>query len=495
MIEAFGELLQAEVLLAWILGMLFGVFVGSTPGLTATMAVALIVPLSYRTSLGAEASLAMIVGVSFTAIFSGDIPATYLRIPGTPASAAATLDGHELSRRGFGRFALTLDLICSCMGGLIGVLLLITVAPLIARFALKFSNFENFWLAVVGLSLSALVSRGNVLKGMLAALLGVLLATVGRDGETLVTRLTFGSENGEGLAGGLSFIPAMIGVFGVAEVLRNLGSSTKMDRSVARNEHRTTFFQAFRHALRRIRVVVQSALAGTVIGALPGAGADVAAWGAYGLAQKTSRRPRRFGHASIEGVVAPTSANNAAVAGAWIPALVFGIPGDAVTAIVVGAFLTYEITPGPTVFQEGNTIQVVLLIALLTQLLLLPAGLAGIRVFGWFMRLPRGIVLTLVLIFSVVGAYAFENRMFDVYTMLAFGVLGFYLESQRVPVVPLILGMILCPEMEKNLRRGLISSGGDVSELFTRPICAAMIGLLLIAFLSGPAWRLLRRKR
>jgi putative tricarboxylic transport membrane protein len=488
-LDALPEILTIQVLIAWLLGMLFGIFVGSTPGLTATMAVALIVPLSF--ALDTNAALAMIIGVSFTAIFSGDIPATYLRIPGTPASAAATLDGHQLARKGLGRFALRIDLICSCLGGLIGVILLATLAPRIAKFALRFSHFEDFWLAILGLSLSALVSRGNVLKGILAAVIGLLLATVGMDPITNQPRLTFGFDQ---LRGGLHFIPVMIGLFGVAEVLRNVKQSIDLSAPARHHEHHISLWKTLGHVLRRFHYVVLSAFTGTMIGALPGAGADVAAWGSYGLAQKVSKRPRKFGHGSIEGVIAPTSANNAAVAGAWIPALVFGLPGDAVTAIVIGAFRVYEIHPGPKLFEDPNSkLPVILLIALLTQFLLIPIGLLGIYAFGFMMRMPRSIILTLVMVFSVIGAYAIRNSMFDVYVMLGFGVFGYFIESQKVPAAPLILGLILGSRVEETLRTGLISSGGDASAFFTRPICAVMIGLLVFAFCASPTWRLSRR--
>ena len=482
------QILSPHVLIPWLVGMVFGVFVGATPGLTATMAVALIVPISFH--LDPNAGLAMIIGVSFTAIFSGDIPATYLRIPGTPASAAATLDGHELARRGRGGEALMLDLFCSCIGGLVGVSLLIVVARPLARFALRFSDFEYFWLGVLGLSLSALVSRGSTLKGILAALLGMLIGTIGMDVVSGVPRYTFGSVN---MLDGLHFIPVMIGLFGLAEVFRNV--RTASGTSSASVEQSTSMSPGL--ALRAIRrhpwLVCQSALAGTVIGALPGAGADIAAWGAYGLAKKTSRQSDEFGRGCHAGVIAPTSANNAAVAGAWIPALVFGVPGDAVTAIVLGAMMMYEITPGPQLFESGNVqVQVIFSIALVTQFLLLPAGWVGIYAFGLMLKLPRRYLLVAVVIFSVVGAYALRNSWFDVWVMFGFGLVGFFLESQRVPLAPVILGLILGDLIEDKLRAGLIGSSGDLTPLFTRPICMSLVALLAVSLLFGPAMRLIR---
>ncbi|MEM7386843.1 MAG: tripartite tricarboxylate transporter permease, partial [Verrucomicrobiota bacterium] len=406
-----AELFHYSVLLPWVIGMIFGIFVGATPGLTATMAVALIVPVSFH--LEPNAGLALIIGVSFTAIFAGDIPATFLRIPGTPASAAATLDGYPLARKGKGPFALTLDLLCSCAGGLVGVVLLMLLAPQLARVALKFSNFEYFWLGLLGLSISALVSQKSLWRGLLAAVLGLLLATVGEDIVSGKQRYVFGSME---LMSGISFIPAMIGLFGLSEVLRSCFGRSEAEGAAMEVQGGTAPLVEGTFALWKHKFLcLKSAVVGTLIGALPGAGADIAAWGAYGLARKTSKQPETFGQGAEEGVVAPTSANNAAVAGAWIPALIFGVPGDAVTAIVLGALTMYGIKPGPLIFeQSGGQVQSILWIAFFTQFLLLVCGLVGIRVFSRLLRLRKGLVMAGVLVFSIVGSYALNNSFFDV---------------------------------------------------------------------------------
>ncbi|MCB9923923.1 MAG: tripartite tricarboxylate transporter permease [Planctomycetaceae bacterium] len=472
--------------------MAFGVFVGATPGLTATMAVALIVPISFHMS-DPNAGLAMIIGVSFTAIFAGDIPATYLRIPGTPASAAATLDGHELAKQGRGGFALMLDLLCSCIGGLVGVGLLMLVASPLASFALLFSDFEYFWLGVLGLSMSAFVTQGSTARGLIAAMLGVLIGTVGMDVVTGSPRYPMLEEFGSvELMRGFSFIPVMIGLFGIAEVLRNVETDVSWSASSV-EASATPLTESLVAMWRHKFTMLVSAISGTIIGALPGAGADVAAWGAYGLAKKTSRQPDTFGKGAIGGVIAPTSANNAAVAGAWIPALVFGVPGDAVTAIVLGAMLMYDITPGPELFKGDMTqVRGIFWIAFFTQFLLLPAGYLGLKVFGTVLRLPRRFVLAAVVVFSVVGAYALNNSLFDVYVMLAFGLVGYFLESKRIPLAPLILGLILGELVERKLRTGLISSGGDFTPMFTRPICVGLILVLAAMLTSGPLLKAIR---
>lgn len=481
--EILLSLLQPDVLLPWLLGMAFGIFVGATPGLTATMAVALIVPFTFYLP-NPNTGLALILGISFSAIFAGDIPSVYLRIPGTPASAAGTLDGHEMAKQGRGKLALMLDLYCSCLGGLIGVALLILLAPQLARFALRFSNFEYFWLGVVGLGIAAVVTQGPPLRGAIAVLLGMLLSTVGIDRVSGTPRFTFGQPV---LTGGIDFIAVMIGLFGLSEVLRNLRQRDSLAAAATTDAHGARPLEVLLTMWKYRFTIAKSSLLGTFVGALPGAGADIAAWAAYGLAQRTSRTPKAFGTGCTEGVVAPTTANNAAVAGAWIPALVFGIPGDSVTAIALGALLMYNIKPGPLIFeQNGTQIQSIFLIAVITQFLLLPAGWFGVRAFGGILRLPRSIVMTAVVVFSVVGAFSLRNDLFDVWVVVAAGIAGYFLEARRVPLAPLILGLILGPMVEENMRSGLIKTRGSLTPFFTRPICFALV-LLLVASFLGPS--------
>lgn len=487
------ELLQPGILGPWVLAMLFGLFVGATPGLTATMAVALIVPISFYLP-DPSAGLAMIIGVSFTAIFAGDIPAIYLRIPGTPASAATTLDGHAMARQGKAGHALRLDLLCSCIGGLIGVLLLIFLAPQLARFAVRFSNFEYFWLGVLGLSLSAAVTTGSALKGLLSAALGILVSTVGIDVVSGTPRFTFGHPD---LMSGIGFIPVMIGLFGLSEVLRNVRHRRSMSAPAAVREDPVSWGRTFAALWRHKLAMLRASVVGTVVGALPGAGADIAAWAGYGIEQRAGRRSASppFGDGNERGVVAPASAHNAAIAGAWIPALVFGIPGDSVTAIVIGAMLMYNLKPGPLIFQQSaGQVDAIFAIAVVTQFLLFPAGYLASRTFGWILRLPRNLILTAVVVFSVVGAFALRNSLFDVHVMVVAGLVGYFLESQRVPVAPLILGLILGPMVEENLRTGLIKTSGEITPFFTRPLCL-VLWLILAASLLGPWISRARRRR
>lgn len=483
------KLIDPSVLFPLIISMFFGIFVGAIPGLTATMAVALIIPITYYMS--PIAGLAMVLGVSFTAIFAGDIPATFLRIPGTPASGAATLDGFELSKKGKGSLALTLDLLCSALGGLIGVLLLILMAPPLAKFALKFTNFEYFWLGIFGLSMAAVLSKGNTIKGLISASLGLLISTIGIDVTTGYPRFTFKITE---LMDGVSFIPAMIGLFGLSEVLKRVQIGKKAMEVPAVNEKsklsvKESLIAMWKHKF----TIIRGSLIGTFIGALPGAGADVAAWVSYGVEKNVSRDPQ-IGKGSLRGVIAPTSANNAAIGGTWIPALVFGIPGDSITAIVLGAMLMYGLRPGPLIFTESkDLIHQLFAVAILVQILLIPIGWIGIKAFSIFLKLKSGIVLTSVVFFSIIGSYAMRNSFFDVYVMLVFGLIGYVFEKLEIPLAPMILGLILGRMIEDNLRVGLIKTKGNFLPFLTRPISLALFSLILFTLIGPWIFSLFRK--
>lgn len=489
--EAFASIFSLNIIIPWLLAMLLGIFVGGIPGLTATMAVALIVPLTYH--MTPIAGLAMIIGVSFTSIFAGDIPATFLRIPGTPASGAAVLDGYEMTRQGNGYLAIALDLVCSAIGGIIGILILIFVSPLLAGFALEFTHYEYFWLGVLGLSMSAVISRTSNVKGIISIALGVLISTIGIDTTTGYPRFAFGKPV---LMGGIGFIPAMIGLFGVSEVFRSILSSTDLSLSVITSKTRVRIGEVFGIVGRHLRLILQSSVVGSVIGALPGAGADVAAWVAYGTAKRTSRNPDAFGTGSEEGVIAPTSANNAALGGSWVPALVFGIPGDTITAIVLGAMLMYGLKPGPLIFEnERFLVNQIFSVGLVSQLFLLVIGYLGIRAYSRIFRFPRNVVYAAILIFSMVGSFAMRSNLFDVWLVIGFGVLGFIMEKVEIPLVPLILGIILGPMIEANLRIGLIKTDGRFLPFFSRPISLILFLILAALFLWEPITALLRKLR
>lgn len=485
----FMSIFSFDVILPLFLSMAFGIFVGAMPGLTATMAVALIIPLTYY--MKPIAGLSMVIGVSFTAIFAGDIPATFLRIPGTPASGAATLDGFEMNKQGKGPLALTLDLLCSALGGMIGVLILILVAPPLAKAALSFTHFEYFWLGIFGLSMAAVLSKGNTLKGLLSALLGLLISTIGIDVTTGYPRFTFGVID---LMDGVSFIPAMIGLFGISEVLKKLTLGKDLELARVKTDTKLWIGEALRLMFKNKFTIIRSALIGTFIGALPGAGADIAAWVSYGVEKNLARS--EIGTGSPRGVIAPTSANNAAIGGAWIPALSLGLPGDSITAIVLGAMLMYGLKPGPLIFTESKELVYQLfVVAVLVQILLIPAGWIGIKTFSYLVNLRTGVVMTAVVLFSIVGSYAIRNSFFDVGMMMVFGLLGYIMERINMPLAPMVLALILGRMIEDNLRVGLIKTSGNYLPFISRPISLTLVIFILISFLGPSIWKALKSIR
>ena len=481
MLSIIMDLFSLKILIPWILAMMFGIFVGSTPGLTATMAVALLIPITYY--MDPRAAFAMIIGVSFTAVFAGDIPATFLRIPGTPASGAAVLDGFEMNKKGKGALALSVDLLGSALGGLFGMILLILITPFLAKFALKFTNFEYFWLGIFGLSMTAIISRGKTINGFISALIGLAISTIGIDITTGYPRFAFGNTN---LIGGVSFIPVMIGLFGLSEILKNLTKKEELNASTIKGFGKLPFLEAIKTLWNyKLRFFISSTI-GVFIGALPGAGADIAAWVSYGAAKNTSKNKNEFGTGYVEGVVAPTCANNAALGGTWIPAFVFGIPGDTITAIVLGAMLMYGLRPGPNIFsQSKNLMNSIFAIGIISQFFLIPLGFLGIKASGQLLKSPKNIIWIGVIFFSIIGSYAINNNYFDIYIMLLAGLVGFFLEKLDVPLAPLILGLILGPMVENNLRVGLIKTHGSFLLFITRPISFSIIVIMFLILFGG----------
>lgn len=481
MISLIMDLFSVKILFPWILAMAFGIFVGSTPGLTATMAVALLIPITYY--MDARAAFAMIIGVSFTAVFAGDIPATFLRIPGTPASGTAILDGFEMNKKGKATLALSIDLLGSALGGLFGILLLIFITPLLANFALKFTNFEYFWLGVFGLSMTAIISRGKTINGFISATIGIAISTIGIDITTGYPRFTFGNTN---LIGGISFIPVMIGLFGLSEILKNITNKEELGAPTIIGFGKLPFLEAIKTLWNYKYRFLISSIIGVFIGALPGAGADIASWVSYGAAKNTSKNKKEIGTGHVEGVIASTCANNAALGGTWIPAFVFGIPGDTITAIVLGAMLMYGLRPGPNIFsQSKNLMNSIFAIGIISQFLLIPLGFLGIKVAGQLLKSPRNIIWIGVIFFSIIGSYAINNNYFDIYIMLLAGLVGFFLEKLDVPLAPLILGLILGPMVENNLRVGLIKTHGAFLPFITRPISFSIIVMMFLILFGG----------
>ncbi|HSD50164.1 MAG TPA: tripartite tricarboxylate transporter permease [Candidatus Methylomirabilis sp.] len=471
------------------LSSLYGLFIGMVPGLTATMATALLVPFTFF--MDPVPALAAIVTMEAMAIFAGDIPAALVRIPGTPSSAAYTDESYEMTKKGQGRLVLGVDVMASVIGGLMGAIILMFSAPLLAEVALKFTSFEYFWLAVLGLSATVMISTSSHLKAALALLVGLFLSTVGVDITLGYPRFTFGSVE---LLNGVNFIPAMIGLFGVSEILRNMGSS-ELRLPIAPVMTRG-IFQGVGRTLYRYRAnVIRSGLLGTFIGILPGAGADIAAWLAYAMSQRFSKEKEKFGTGHIEGIVDAGTANNSALAGAWVPALVFGIPGDSITAIVIGVLFMKGLRPGPMIFErQPELVYAVYFTFILANLLMIPFGYLAIRTSTIVLKVRRNVLLPAILLFCIVGSFAINNTLFDVGMMLAMGILGYLFEANGIPVAPIVLGIVLGPIVEQNFMVSMIKSEWDLTQFFTRPV-AAILGVLSIVTWILPLLPVLLRRR
>lgn len=491
---ALENTLSLKVLLVILVSASYGLFIGAIPGLTATMAVALMVPFTFF--LDPVSGLAAIVTMEACCIFAGDIPTTLMRIPGTPSSAAYVDDAYALTKLNRHQQALGVSLVFSVIGGLVGALVLIFLAPQLARVAFEFSSYEYFWLCVLGLSCAAVVSRGSPMKGVLSLSVGLWLSCVGLSSTHSTPRLTFGFDQ---LLTGVNFIPAMIGLFGLSEVLRNVMAPAP--EAVANDDSaesqtggwmRRGVGEVFSGIMDRIvkspAKILSSSAIGSCIGMLPGAGADIAAWVSYAASKRRATPESRdeYGKGSLDGIADATTANNSSLAGAWIPALVLGIPGDSVTAIVIGVLLMKNIQPGPGIFQDAEQLPLVYgiyITFILANLLLIPLGFLAIRTGSLIIRIPRQIILPLILMFCIVGAYAIDGSYFDVWVMLAMGVLGVVLERFEIPLGPVVLGIILGGRLEEALVQSLTKSD-SFGAFFGRPIAAGLGVVCIVLWLT-----------
>jgi TctA family transporter len=466
--------------LAVILGSaLFGLFVGAIPGLTATMATALLVPVTFF--MPPVPAVAAIVTATAMAIFAGDIPGALLRMPGTPASAAYTDEAYAMTKKGLAELVLGAGLVFSAIGGIFGTIVLVTAAPTLAEVALNFSSFEYFWLVLLGLTCAVFIASDRPLKGMVALLLGLLVSCVGLNNPAAFPRFTFGNTD---LMGGINFIPMMIGMFAVSEVLRYV-TSKELPLQVAQEKIGNVFRGQWKLVKQYPLAIVRGSSVGTLIGALPGAGADIAAWITYAISKRFSKTPEKFGTGHVEGVIESGAANNGALSGAWIPALVFGIPGDSITAIAIGVLYMKNMNPGPTIFLNNpENIYAVFIVFFLANLLMIPLGLLAIKSYKQVLRVPRHVLMPVILTFCMVGAFAINNTPFDIGVMLVAGVIAFFMERNGFPVAPAILGVVLGGMLEENFATSVIKSEGNLGAFFERPIAAGLGVFAILVWLS-----------
>ena len=473
---------------------LLGIIVGMLPGLTATLGVALLTTLTF--SMPSDQAILVLICMYVGAIYGGSRSAILLNIPGTPASAATVLDGHPLARRGEAGRAMGIATAGSFLGGFIGMVLLATIAPFLAEAALRFQSFEFFWLAVFGIIIAGrLTALEDPLKGWIAGFLGLIVAMVGQ--ETIYSYQRFAYGNAD-LAGGFGLLPVLVGMFGFTEVLFVMRQpAAQVIRSAV-----DSVVPRVREVLRYWPTIIRSGVIGTLMGLIPGVGEDMGAWVSYATARGSSKERDRFGKGSVEGLMAAETGNNAAVPGALIPVLTLAVPGSAPAAVLLAALFIHGIRPGPLIMIESPSfVYEVTAMVFMATVAMVVLGLALTKPLLTVLRVPYSRLMPIIMVLCTVGAFAIASRVFDIWVMLAFGVIGYVLRAMGFPLAPLILGVVLGPILDANLRRGLVLSGGSLAPFFTRPISLVLWVTIVVTVLLGvPAVqrafsRVFRRRR
>jgi putative tricarboxylic transport membrane protein len=490
------KLITFTNILLFIGSSLLGIAIGALPGLTATMGVALLTSITYGMSI--DKAIIILLGLYVGAIYGGSVTAVLIGIPGTGSAAATVLDGHPLAKKGEGGIALSLATVASVIGTVFGIILLAIATPFLQSIALQFTSGEYFLLALFGVMICGSLScSGEVLKGWIGGILGLIISLIGIDNLSGFSRYTFGNTN---LLTGVNFLPAMIGLFGVHNILLAL-QKTKQDKPVAECNFKQKGISIFKMLRKYIVCILRSGAIGTFVGAIPGVGEDIAAWVSYDVAKKSSKESDKFGTGVYEGVVAPETANNAAIGGAMIPLLTLAVPGSAGTAILMGAFQLHGVRPGPMLATENPTfLYFICATLLLATVFMRINGLFACRFAPFILRVPVNILMPAVFVLSCIGSYAIMISKFDIYVMLIFGLLGYACVKFNIPVAPIVLGIILGRMGEDNLRRTMKANQGSVKILFQRPICIVLLILILITILLQAGFfrkirMLIRKKR
>ncbi|WP_404455063.1 tripartite tricarboxylate transporter permease [Oceanobacillus kapialis] len=448
---------------------------GAIPGISGTMLIVILLPLTY--GLDANAAFILLTAIYATASFSGAISAILFRTPGTPEAVATVFDGYPMAQNGKAGRALGIAIFSSATGGIVGTIFLITLTPLLSNVALSFSSPEYFALAALGLTVVASLSGKDIIKGLIGVLFGLMLATVGMDALTGTLRYTFGSAQ---MTSGIELIPVLIGLFAVSEFLKK--SSEITDGLKKTTEKVKTKIFEMKIFKKIYGTMARSSLIGVFIGILPGIGATTAAMLSYSETVRWTKNPEpEFGKGNPKGISASETSNNAAAMGTLVPLLSLGIPGGATTAVILGAFILHGMQPGPTLFRTNSELMYTIFAGLLiANILILILAKPFIRVFTKIVNIPYYVMGPLILILCMIGTYAVRNSYFDVWIMFIFGFLGFFLEKMKFPLATIILGVVLGPIAESEFRRSVEMANGDLSIFFTRPIS---LGLLIVAVL------------
>ena len=477
---AFGGFMTPSILFNVVWATFLGIVIGALPGLTATMGVALMTTLTF--SMGHTEAILVLVCIYVGAIYGGSRSAILLNIPGTPASACSTLDGYPLARQGQAGRAMGISTTGSWLGTLFGTLCVALLTPVLSEMALKFQSFEFFWIALFGIVIAGSLSGGDPIKGYLAGFLGLWIATIGQEPHYNYQRFAFGYTD---LAGGIGLLPALVGAFGVAEVLQSMrGPAVKAVVSKI-----DSVFPRIADVTKYWRTIFRSGAIGTFIGILPGLGEDTAAWSSYAAAKRASKEKDMYGRGSIEGLMAAETGESACVPGAIIPVLTLAVPGSAPAAVLMAAMMIHGLNPGPNLMLETPQffyqIVAMLVIADMAKLMF---GFILVRPLLKILLVPRERLMPVIFVLCCVGAFAITSRVFDIYVMLVFGLIGFVLRELKFPMAPMILGLVLGDLLEKNMTRGFVLSDGSLVPFFTRPVSAVLAALTIGSILwSIPA--------
>lgn len=481
--QAAALIFTTQGLLVLVLGTALGIILGALPGIGSTVAVAIILP--FTLTMSQAPAILLLLAVYAGSVYGGSISAILINTPGTPQSAATCLDGYPMSLKGDAGLALGWSTISSVVGGLVSAIMLIFAAPQLAAFALNFGPIETFTLILLGMTCIVSVSQGSVIKGLLAGAIGIFLSCIGGDPITGESRFTFGNYR---LIAGFNLLAVVIGVFALSEVL--LRASNKLETQCALFNFDGIRLPALSEWKGRIKGLIKSVAIGCGIGVLPGTGAATAAFISYAEAKRSSPNKHRFGKGEPDGIIASESANNAVTGGALVPTLALGIPGDAITAVMLATLTLHGITPGVRLMEENPVLIAAIFVGfLLINLLLLPLGMIVSKGAAPLLRLPEAFMLTAICILCVVGVYFVRGNPFDLIVMVGAGIVGFLLRRQNYPMPPLVIGMVLGPTLEMSLRQGLIITDGSFLAFFTGYPIALVLMIIVILVLAWPVVR------
>jgi putative tricarboxylic transport membrane protein len=490
----FATVLTPMGILLMFVGVAVGIVFGALPGLSATMAIALFLPVTY--AMSSSDAMTLLMALFIGAISGGLISAILLHIPGTPSSVATCFDGHPMVKKGQAAKALGIGVVFSFIGTVFSTILLMFIAPQIARVAINFGPMQFFAIAIFSLTMIATLSSGNMVKGIMAGVIGFMFSTVGTDSIEGMARFTFGST---ALKGGFDMLAVMVGLFAVGEIIAAAQTSRHNDEELMAQPSMKgikgfgfTIKEFFSQAWNALR----SALIGMGIGILPGIGGGTSNVLAYTVAKNYDKHPEEFGTGRIDGLVASETANNATIGGAMVPLLTLGIPGDTTTAMLLGALTLHGLTPGPLLFQnQASVVYGIFAAMLVCSVIMLFMEFFGLRVFVKLLSIPKYILLPCVFVLCTIGAYALKNNMSQVIACLVFGAIGFAFKKFEVPTTPFILGFILGPLAEVNYRRGMISNKGNFMPFLTNPISAVFLAIAVIVILVNVLKPLFAKKK